>query len=149
MRIKQAGSLLLVVAVVVVLTLLGLRVKVRPTADSVALLRTTGMTCGSCSEAITAALTKGKGVAATEVDPAGGWVVVGYDSKSVTPEALARKVGQAGYASSVYAVLSPEQYKRITGQEIARIGSTSGGCGGCGPKGGGCGGNTTNVAKGE
>lgn len=139
MDVKKAGTTLLVVTVVTLLVLLAFRVRTGGTADSIAVLRTTGMTCGSCSSKITDALERIKGVAVTEVDIAGGWVVVGYDTKSVKPEVLAEKVKGEGFNSSVHIVLTPEQFKQITGREIGKNASSSGGCGGCGTNGGGCG----------
>jgi copper chaperone CopZ len=83
MNAKTISTLLLVIAAVTVLVLLAFRVRIGATADAVAVLRTAGMTCGSCSNRITTALEALHGVAVTEVDVEGGWVVVGYDTKSV------------------------------------------------------------------
>lgn len=127
----------MVVAAVTMLSLLALYVRIGATADSVAVLRTTGMTCGSCSSKITTALQGLKGVAVTEVDVAGGWVVVAYDTKSVKPEKLAEKVNAAGFVSDINRILTPEQFKQITGREIGKKGAATSGC--CGGKGGGCG----------
>jgi len=124
------------VAAVTLLSVLALYVKVGVTADSVAVLKTTGMTCGSCSSKITRALETLKGVAVTEVDIEGGWVVVGYDTKAVKPEVLAGKVNGAGFGSNVHVVLTPEQFKQLTGRAIGKKASPSGGCGGCGTSGG-------------
>jgi copper chaperone CopZ len=77
-----------------------------------------------------------KGVAVTEVDVEGGWVVVGYDSNAVKPEVLVEKVNGAGFGSKVQNVLTPEQFKQITGRYIGMKTSASGGCGGCGANGG-------------
>lgn len=126
-------NIALVLVAATLLTLLALRVRVGATADSVAVLKTAGMTCGSCSGKITKALETMNGVAATEVDLEGGWVIVGYDTKTVKPEALAEKVNKAGFGSSVNMVLSPEQFKKMTGRDIGRkAGSGPGCCGGCG-----------------
>jgi len=124
---------------VVFLAALAFRVNATTAIDSVAVLRTTGMTCGSCSSTITAALEKQKGVAVTEVDVEGGWVIVGYDTKTVQPQTLADKVHDAGFGSKVEQVLTPEQFKQTTGRDIGMNAAKSGGCGGCGTKGGGCG----------
>lgn len=129
-------NVLVLVAAVTLLSVLAFYVRIGATADSVAVLRTTGMTCGSCSSKITKALEALKGVAVTEVDVEGGWVVVGYDTKTVKPEALAERVNGAGFGSSVHLVLTPEQFKQMTGRDIGKQASTSGGCGGCGAKGG-------------
>lgn len=142
MRAKNIITTLLVVAAVSLLVLLGLRVRVGATADSVAVLKTSGMTCGSCSTKISKALESLRGVAVTEVDVNGGWVIVGYDTKTVRPEALAEKVSTTGFGSSLYTVVTPEQFKRMTGRDIGQNVASSGGC--CGKKGGGCGGNKQN-----
>jgi copper chaperone CopZ len=136
MKAKKITTSLLVISVITILAVLGFHVRIGATADSVAVLKTTGITCGSCSSKITKALESLKGVASTEVDVEGGWVVVGYDTKSVKPEFLAEKVAGAGFGSNVYRVLTPEEFKQITGRDIDKKASTSGGCGGCGSKGG-------------
>jgi copper chaperone CopZ len=130
------NSIILAVAVVF-LAALAFRVKTGTAADSIAVLKTTGMTCGSCSSKISTSLESVKGVAVTEVDVEGGWVVVGYDTKSTKPDAIASKVNEAGFSSSVYRVLTPEQFKQMTGRDIGKKASTSGCCGGKG----GCGSN--------
>ena len=132
----KAISISIVVVAVTLLSLLAFYVRIGATADSVAVLRTAGMTCSSCSSKITAALQEVKGVAVTEVDVEGGWVVVGYDTKTVNPETLAQKVNGTGFASGVHRILTPEQFKQITGREIGKKASKSSGC--CGGKGGGC-----------
>lgn len=134
---NSINSIIITVAVVFLVTL-AFYVRTGATADSIAVLKTSGMTCGSCSSKITAALDKQKGVAVTEVDVEGGWVVVGYDTKDVTPWILAEKVSGTGFGSKVHQVLTPEQFKEITGRDIGKKASSAGGCGGCGT-GGGCG----------
>jgi len=129
-------NVIIFVAAVTLLSVLALYVKVGVTADSVAVLKTTGMTCGNCSSKITRALETLKGVAVTEVDIEGGWVVVGYDTKAVKPEVLVGKVNGAGFGSNVHVVLTPEQFKQLTGRAIGKKASPSGGCGGCGTSGG-------------
>ena len=126
-----------VVGTVVLLAVLALYVRVGSTADSVAVLKTAGMTCGSCSGIITTALQGVKGVAVAEVDIEGGWVVVGYDTKSVKAETLAEKVSASGFVSAVHRILTPEQFKQITGRDIEKNSASNSGC--CGGKGGGCG----------
>jgi copper chaperone CopZ len=139
MNAKKISTSLLVLVAVAMLVLLAFRVSIGATADSVAVLQTTGMTCGSCSSKITKALEALKGVAVTEVDVQGGWVVVGYDTKSVKPDALAVQVSNTGFASNVHMILTPEQFKQITGRVIGQNAVPSKGC--CGGKGGGCGSN--------
>ncbi len=129
----------ILVAAVTLLSILAFYVRVGATADAVAVLKTTGMTCSSCAREITTALQKVNGVAAAEVDVAGGWVVVGYDTKTVKPVTLAEKVSNVGFSSNVHQVLTPEQFKQITGREIGTKSTSKSGC--CGGKGGGCGSN--------
>lgn len=135
--LKKISTSLLMVAVVTLLLLLAFKVRIAATADSIAVLKTSGMTCSSCSSKISKALEKEKGVAVTEVDVAGGWVMVGYDTKVVQPEKLAQKVSETGFGSNVYTVLTPAEFKRVVGREIGGK-AASNGCGGCG-KNGGCG----------
>jgi len=126
-------NLTLVAFAVIVLGMLAFHVRVGATADSVAVLKTTGMTCGSCSKTICSSLEKVKGVEATEVDVEGGWVIVGYDAKSVKPESLADNVTKSGFGCTLHEVLTPEQFKQITGREIGKQAAAKSGC--CGGKG--------------
>jgi len=134
MNAKTISTSFLVIAAVTVLVVFAFRVRIGATADSVAVLRTVGMTCGSCSSKITKALESVRGVAVTEVDVNGGWVIVGYDQEVVQPERLAEKVSGAGFSCKVSEVLSPEQFRQITGRNVGHnAAATSGGCGGgCG-----------------
>lgn len=129
----------ILVSAVTLLLVLALYVRIGATADSVAVLKTTGMTCGSCSNKITKALESLQGVAVTEVDVEGGWVIVGYDTKTVRPEALAAEVNNVGFSSKVHQVMTPDQFKQIAGREISKKGASLAGCGRCGNKAGGCG----------
>jgi periplasmic mercuric ion binding protein len=141
-------NVVILVTVATLLSVLAFHVRIGATADSIAVLKTTGMTCGSCSSKVTKALEGLKGVSVTEVDVEGGWVVVGYDTQTVKPEALVEKVNGAGFISNVHQVLTPEQFKKITGRDIGKNASPSGGCGGCGTKGG-CGSNKNSSEKGD
>ena len=135
-RLKLVNGMI-IVTVAVLLTVLAFRVKTGVSADSVAILKTSGMTCGSCSKLISSGLETVKGVAVTEVDVEGGWVVVGYNTKDVMPDTLVEKVRESGFSSAVYALLTPEQFKQTTGREIGKAAEQGSGC--CGGKGGGCG----------
>jgi copper chaperone CopZ len=142
MNRKRLTTALLLLTSVAMLVALAFRVSIGATADSVAVLRTTGMTCGSCASKISDALKKVEGVAATEVDVENGWVIVGYDTKTAQPEKLAAKVKETGYFSMVSEVITPERFKQLTGRDIGQKVAPSGGCGGCGGgKSGGCGSN--------
>ncbi len=126
----------LIIIVITFLVTLAFKVTAGATANSVAVLKTSGMTCDSCSSKIADALRTQKGVAVTEVDVEGGWVIVGYDTNTVTPETLAQKVAGTGYNSNVHIVLTPEQFKQATGRFIGKNAEPGAGC--CGNKGGGC-----------
>ncbi len=139
MSTKKISASLLIIAVVTLLVVLAFHVRTGTTADSVAVLQTTGMTCGSCSSKITKALEREKGVAVTEVDVAGGWVIVGFDTKTIKPAALAQKVSETGFGCNLYAVLTPEEFRQVAGREIGKSAADSKGC--CSSKTGGCGGN--------
>lgn len=129
-------NILIVTTVLALLSVLAYYVKAGAVADSVAVLKTTGMTCGSCSDKISKALGVLNGVVSTEVDVGGGWVVVGYDKRTIRPEVLADKVKSVGFGSGVHLVLSPEQFKQITGKDIGSKTAPASGC--CGGKGAGC-----------
>ena len=126
---NKAVNTCLVLAVLVLLGVCAFWVRVGATADSVVVLKTAGMTCGACSAKVTKALQIERGVAATEVDLAGGWVIAGYDSKQVAPERLAQRVTGAGFASSIQTVLTPEQFRKLAGRNIGQQSSGSGCCG--------------------
>ena len=101
------------------------------TGDSVAVLKSQGVTCGSCAARIEKALKEKAGVASVEVDLDAGRVLVAYDSKATKPETLAETVTGLGYGSSVLQVLSTEQYKALTGGNIPQQTAKAGGCGNC------------------
>lgn len=90
----------------------------RVNADAVAVLKSQGVTCGSCAARIEKALKEKAGVASVEVDVEGGRVMVAYDAKLATPEALAAAVTGAGYGSSVLQTMTADQYRAVTGKEL-------------------------------
>jgi copper chaperone CopZ len=122
----------LIVAVVAILAVLAVYVRIGATADAVAVLDTSGMTCASCIKDVTKTLQSQKGVAATEVDLEGGRVLAGYDSKQADPRRLAGKLTEKGFKSQVMAVLTPEQFQALSGHKIGEKGTGGKGCGsGC------------------
>jgi periplasmic mercuric ion binding protein len=136
MRSKKIITTLLAAAALSVVAVLALCIRVGATADTVAVIRTDGMTCESCAGRIRAALQREKGVASTEVDVPGGWVIVGFDSKKTGADILVQKVTETGFSTVLHSLLSPEQFRQLTGREIGRGDTDSKGC--CGSKGGGC-----------
>jgi copper chaperone CopZ len=117
---KNFINIALIVIAAAFLTLLALRVRAGAAVDSVAVLKTTGMTCGSCADRISKALQGIKGVAATEVDLDHGRVIIGYDTRAVKPETLMENIKKAGFDSTVQEVVTPERYRQITGRVSAR-----------------------------
>lgn len=134
-RTKNIVNMLLILAAVVVVGILAFSVRLEASVNSVAVLRTQGMTCGSCAMRIEDALKGAKGVSSVQVNVNEGQVVVGYDSSLVKPEAIAEQVTGSGYGSSIIQVLTPEEYASLTGKNIAadiRKGGCGSGC--CGTK---------------
>lgn len=123
-------NVVLVLAAVALLVVCAFAVRIDPAADKVAVLATTGMTCGGCKAAVEKALRTKTGVAAVEVDVKRGRVVVAYDSKKTVPDLLASVVTGAGYGSRVSEVLGIGQFRAITGRNIGQKAASSGGCGG-------------------
>jgi copper chaperone CopZ len=125
-------NICLVLAVGIILLVFGLYVRVGATADAVVVTKTSGMGCASCTARVSRALQAEKGVAATEVDLQRGTVVAGFDSKLVSAEKLARTVSGAGFASTVQSVVSPEQFRKVSGHNVGRLAGGQGCCGGKG-----------------
>lgn len=134
MKKGKITNIILVLAVIVLLGIFAFSVRVNPTADNVAVLRTAGMTCGGCSNDIIKTLQAKRGVAAVEVDLNGGWVIVGYDSKKIMPDAISATVAGLGYWNKVTELLSMEQFRVITGRDLGAMVAMKSGCGGCGNK---------------
>jgi len=124
-RVVNTVSLLTVIALLVTGAMF---VRIRPTADSVAVLSATGISCGGCGSAIERALQAKKGVAAVEVDVNGGRVIVGFDSKMIGPAGISSTVASLGYRNSVADCRSAEQFRKLTGRDPGK-GWQSKGCG--------------------
>lgn len=130
MKIKIQNIILVLIAVVV-LALFAFSVKLEPNPDTVAILKTLGMTCSSCSEQIDKVVRAQPGVASTEVDVAAGRVTVWYDSKKAAAERLAQVVTGIGYGSSILVKMSAEEFRAATGRTgTAMAAAASPGCGG-------------------
>ena len=125
---KDIINISLIVIAAAFLTLLALRVRAGATVDSVAILKSTDMTCKSCADRISKALQGTKGVAATDVDLDHGRIIVGYDTRAVKPETLAENVKRAGFDSTVQEVVTPERYRQITGRDVGTSGAARPGC---------------------
>jgi len=99
-------------------------------ADAVVILKSQGVSCGSCAGKIQKALMDQAGVAAVDVDVDKGQVTAAYDSRAVKPEAIADAVTAVGYSSSLVQTLSLEEYRATYGKSVAAQSTVSTGCGG-------------------
>jgi periplasmic mercuric ion binding protein len=124
-------NLILLILTITVLATAASFVKIRATADTVAILQANGITCGSCASAIEKALQKNKGVASVKVDVNGGRVAVGYDSGSIGAELIASTVAELGYSNKIEMLMSVEQYQRLAGKASGMAVRRSGCGGGC------------------
>ncbi len=120
----------LIILAVGLLIFFAFSVRLGRAADNVAILQTSGMTCGSCTDKITRALRSEPGVTAVKVDLAAGEVTVGYDSKQVAAEKLAAAVTAVGYRSSLTRVVPIAEYQSRYGSE-SLPGSKKSGCACC------------------
>jgi copper chaperone CopZ len=130
MQLNKQNFILIIIAVAV-LAGFAFFVRIGEDPDSVVVLKTNGMTCESCSEKITKALQRQKGVTSVEVDVEAGRVIAAYDSKVAKPESLAGAVTSLGYGSTVLQVLSAEHYRAMTGRSLPMRTAMGGGRGGC------------------
>ena len=63
-------------------------------------LAVTGMTCGSCGDKVTKALTELEGVHAAAVDHAGGVAKIAYDAEKVDADKLVAAIVAIGFEAS-------------------------------------------------
>jgi periplasmic mercuric ion binding protein len=125
---KTLLTILLALTAVTLVTLGALLVRPAVRADSIAILRAAGMTCGSCAGTIEKALQVDSAVAAVEVDVPGAMVTVAYDGRRATPADFVAQVRRAGFDSSLLRVLPVAQYAATTGRQPPGVAS---GCGCC------------------
>lgn len=70
-------------------------------ADHSATLSIEGMTCASCSVTVHTAVRGLEGLATIDVDVGTGRATVTYDSSVVTAHEIAKRITEAGYATTV------------------------------------------------
>lgn len=140
MRKRTIGTGILVACAVGLIVYLAFHVRIAPVPNAVAALKTFGMTCGSCAGKIEKALKPLRGVSGVEVDVNGGWVLVGYDTQSASPEEFAGAVRKAGFQSWPMEQMSLADFRQVAGRDFGTKVARASGCGsgGCGT-GGGCG----------
>lgn len=103
---KRLIGTLAATAALLTVTLSGAETRAIPAASATvrtATLHVEGMTCGSCATAVKHVLKKVDGVTDASVSYEEKQAVVTYDPKAVTPEQIARAVGEklAGYKATV------------------------------------------------
>lgn len=116
MKIGLVEKVLIGLAVTVVLISFAFSVAAKPEPDSVVVLKTLGMTCGSCAGKIEKALLEKPGVAEVSVDVESAQVIVIYDARVTNSQALAEAVSASGFKSDVARSLSLERYREIIDQ---------------------------------
>ena len=132
MKIGVVEKVLIALSITVVLASFVFANNARPEPDSVVVLKTLGMTCGSCAGKIETALRGSPGVAEVKVDVEAAQVVAVYDARIASPEALADAVTTAGFKSGITRKLSLAQYREMTGQKVP--GKDQAGKSGCGSR---------------
>lgn len=115
MKIGRVEKILIAMSIVVVLGSFAFALNARSKPDSVVVLKTLNMTCGSCAGSIEKVLGEKPGVDNVSVDVAAAQVVVVYDARQTNAQDLAGAVTAAGYPSGVVRELSLERYREITG----------------------------------
>jgi len=88
--------------------------------DSVAVITTTGMSCGGCAGKVKDALMEQKGVTAVNVDLASGRVSALIDSHQANPAALAAKITELGYRSTLASVVPASDFKKVDGSNAGQ-----------------------------
>lgn len=130
MKIGPVEKILIALSIIVVLASFVFAVRAIPNPDSVVVLKTLNMTCGSCASAIERTLLGKPGVSEVMVDVAAGQVIAIYDARITNSDALAEFVSAAGYKSGVVQSLSLQRYREITGETgLDKKPPKKGGCG--------------------
>lgn len=133
MKIGLVEKILIALSITVVVASMVFALNSRPEADRVAVLKTLGMTCGSCAASIERLLITKPGVVEVKVSVEAARVAVGYDSKFTGAEMIAVAATEAGYRSAVVEELTVAQFRERHGDQLSSMAqSKKGGCGsGC------------------
>jgi len=131
MNSANRSTLIMIVSVLLIASGILLFGKPLASANAIALLQANGMTCGSCSQKITQALTKHPGVAEVTVDITAGLIEVQFDSRQTNPATLAANVNTLGYPTAVAYV---QPIKGAAKAPADASGCGTGGCGNCNKK---------------
>lgn len=128
MKIGLIEKILIALSVLVVLGSFAFALNARPQADSVAVLKTLGMTCRSCAGTIEKNLLAKPGVMEVTVLVDSGQVTATYDSGIIRPEEIVATVTEAGYKSAVVKNLPLENYHAKSGPKPSGQGGCGSGC---------------------
>ena len=133
MKNRKLENMVLALTVFLVLGMFAFAIHVRPTADQVAVVKATGINCGVIAE-IEKRLYAKQGVVTVEVSPNDGKVIVGYDSKTVQPQAIAAVIAEMGCEITILELLEVEKFRATSGVG-PDANASSVGCGGlCGTR---------------
>ncbi|MHB8811145.1 MAG: heavy-metal-associated domain-containing protein [Desulfobulbaceae bacterium] len=131
MKNRKLENMILALTVFLVLEIFAFAIHVRPTADQVAVVKATGINFGVIAD-IEESLYAKQGVVTVEVNPDEGWVIVGYDSKSVQLTEIASIIAKTGYEITFVETFGVEKFRAINGMS-PETNASSVGCGGaCG-----------------
>ena|SRR6266540_6775945 len=118
MEKRKLVNVVVVITAVVLIAVLAFTVRFKVTADRIVVLSASGISCGSCAEKIVAALEQKKGVSSVYVDVAASHIIIGFDSNRTRPEVLAEAATAIGFGSSILQLMTPEEYKALTGRAM-------------------------------
>lgn len=133
MKIGLVEKILIALSITVVVASMVFALNARPEADRVAVLKTLGMTCRSCSASIERLLMAKPGVIEVAVSVEEARVIVAYDSKFTDAAQIAAAATEAGYRSGVVEELTKEQFESRHGKQLSStVQGKKSGCGsGC------------------
>jgi len=131
MKNRKQENLVLALIVLVVMGIFAFAIHVRPTADQVAMVKATDISCGVTLD-IEKNLYEKLGVVTVDVNSNLGEVTVGYDSKIIQPNVIASAIAKMGCEVTDVAVFDIDRFKAMTGKRPG-TNPASVGCGGaCG-----------------
>lgn len=110
------------------LVVAGLVMQFNAAVNAVAVIQTSGMTCGVCSGKVEKALLERGGVSKVSVDVPNGMVIAFFDVRAVDPRSLVAAINRAGFPSRIRDLLTVSEYNALVS---GGAGCGSGGCGNC------------------
>lgn len=109
---------ILVGAVALVLVVFAGLVRVTARGDTVAVLQGTAPSLGASAARVIKALKGTRGVLLTETDPLRGRIFACYDATQATAQEIAAAAGAAGFIGTLQGVLSPGEFRALSGHDL-------------------------------